>query len=105
MTSNPKEERTNKVGLPLGGANDISDSDGHHNADEFEDIGVLARRILSRVKEARKETEEANAVASSVNFASGSIGGNPAGTVRTRKYTASQRAVAIPANNRGRAVK
>lgn len=105
MTSNPKEEQTHKVGLPLDGANDISASDGHHSVDGFENIGVLARRILSRAKEARKETEEANAAASSVNFASGSIGGNPAGTVRNRKYTASQRVVAIPAKNRGRAVK
>jgi hypothetical protein len=83
----------------------VSENDGDHHADGFENIGVLAKRILSRAKEARKETEELNAAASSVNFASGSIGGNPAGTVRNRNYTASQRVVAIPARNRGRTAK
>lgn len=73
MTNNPKEEQTHKVGLPLDGANDISDSNGDHNADGFEQIGVLAKRILSRAK-ARQETEEANAAASSVGIAQASLG-------------------------------
>lgn len=73
MTSNLKEKQTYIDEMPLNGANDISDSDGDHNADEFEQIGVLAKRILSRAK-AMKETEEADA-ASSVSFARASLGG------------------------------
>ncbi|PSH68571.1 hypothetical protein CU102_12465 [Phyllobacterium brassicacearum] len=48
---------------------EVSESDGDHDADGFELIGVLAECILSRAK-ARKKTEEANAVASSVSFCS-----------------------------------
>jgi hypothetical protein len=73
MMSNQKEKQTGTVELPLDGANDISDSDGDHHADGFENIGVLAKRILSRVK-ARKKTEEAIAAASSVSIAQASVG-------------------------------
>ena len=73
MTSNPKEEQTHIDWIPLNGVNDISDSDGDHNADEFEQIGVLAERILARAN-AMKETEEANA-ASSASCAQASLGG------------------------------
>lgn len=73
MTSQPEEEQTDTVGLPLNGADNISGSDGDHHADEFEQIGVLAKRILSRAK-ARQETEEANAAASSVGIAQASLG-------------------------------
>ncbi|MDR6632374.1 hypothetical protein J2X72_001158 [Phyllobacterium sp. 1468] len=73
MTSNLKEKQTHTDGLPLE-ANDISESDGDHDADEFEQIGVLAERILSRAK-AKKETGEADAAASPFSFAQASLGG------------------------------
>jgi hypothetical protein len=74
MTSNPKEKQTHMNGMPLNGVDNISDSDGDHNADEFEQIGVLAKRILSRAK-ARKEAGEGNAAPSPANIAQASLGG------------------------------
>lgn len=69
MTEQQANQPESQTSTDIETKDDIS-ADGNLEADdEFQSIGFLAQRILSRASQARKRTEGADAAAPSVSFA------------------------------------